>query len=209
MLFFIFGIRSVRIGRFFDNNHICYPCKAYDKEILVYRSYFHLCLIPVFPVGPRRFEIRCRNCGDETKSENILKEYEGKARTPIYFYSAWLVFVSVAALWYFWNNHSQRNKMEFVSNPKIGDVFTIKQTKNDGTSYYFLKIIEVNRDSIKAFHNNLDYGDFVARLDKDDYFVKDDTLAFKRNKLQRMLNNDEIFEATRNYGEVSGFNRVQ
>ena len=99
--------------------------------------------------------------------------------------------------------------MELVSNPQIGDVFTIKQTKNSGTSYYFLKIIEVSRDSVRVFHNNFDYGDFVTRMDKDDYFVKDDTVIFKRNKLQRMLNNDEIFDASRKYGKGSGFDRIQ
>ena len=55
----------------------------------------------------------------------------------------------------------QISQMKLVSNPAIGDVYTIKQKKNGESLYYFLKIIETNGDSIIAFHNNLDYGDFV------------------------------------------------
>src|ERR1700682_1964113 len=163
-MLFIFGKRYARIGKYTDSDHICYPCKAYDREIQVYRSYFHFCLIPVFPMGAKRFEIRCGNCGDETRSENIIRQYDAKTKTPFYFYSAWILFASVAIFWFYWNKNAQKNKMELVSNPAIGDVYTIKQEKNNETTYYFLKITGIIGDSVVAFHNNLDYGDFVNRL---------------------------------------------
>ena len=50
-MLFIFGIRRIRIGRFIDTEYLCYPCRSYDHEVNVYRSYFHFCFIPVFPVG--------------------------------------------------------------------------------------------------------------------------------------------------------------
>ncbi len=93
----IFGKRNARIGRYVDNDHIYY-CNAYEREILVYRSYFYFCLIPVFPIGPRQFEIRCRNCSDETKSESIINKYKSKSKTPLYFYSAWRLFASVTLI---------------------------------------------------------------------------------------------------------------
>ena len=204
----IFGIRVARIARFIDTSHICYPCKAYDREILVYRSYFHFCLIPVFPVGPRQFEIRCRNCGDETRSESLFKEYEPRARTPFYFYSAWILVVGIALFWFYWNKASQKHTMEIVRNPVAGDVYTIRQKKNDETSYYFLRIIGITRDSLMAFRNNLDYGDFVSHMASDDYFVKDDTVFYKRKAVLEMLENDEIYDVSRDYGEGSGFNRI-
>ncbi len=195
----IFGKRNARIARFIDNDHICYPCKSYDREILVYRPYFHFCLIPVFPIGARQFEIRCRNCGDETKSEAIINQYKSKARTPIYFYSAWILLASIILSWFYWNKSTQKHIMEKVGSPMIGDIYTIKQVKNDETSYYFLKIIGINGDSLIIFHNNLYYSDFVSRLDKDDYFVKDDTLIYKRKKLKQMLDDEEIFSVTHDY----------
>ncbi|HLA58945.1 MAG TPA: hypothetical protein VK622_09305 [Puia sp.] len=208
-MLFIFGIRNARIGKYRDSDHICYPCKAYDREILIYRSYFHFCLIPVFPVGARKFEIRCCQCGDETKSENIVRQYDQKTKTPLYFYSAWVLFAAIAIFWFYWDKNSQRHKMELVGNPVIGDVYTIKERKNDETNYYFLKITGIAGDTVLAIQNHFDYGDFVNGLSQDDYFVKDDTLIYKRKNLTDMLERDEIFSVSRDYGDGDGFNRVR
>ncbi len=208
-MLFIFGIRNARIGQYKDTDHLCYPCKAYDREIQVYRSYFHFCLIPVFPVGAKKFEIRCCNCGDETKTESILKEYNQKTKTPLYFYSAWVLFACIAIFWFYWNKSTQKHTMELVANPAMGDVYTIKQKKNDETSYYFLKIAGIAGDSVLAIHNHFDYGDFVNSLSGDDYFVKDDTLLFKRKNLANMLERDEIFSVSRDYSDGDGFNRIR
>jgi len=208
-MLFIFGIRNARIGKYRDSDHICYPCKAYDREILIYRSYFHFCLIPVFPVGVRKFEIRCCQCGDETKSENIVRQYDQKTKTPLYFYSAWVLFAAIAIFWFYWDKNSQRHKMELVGNPVIGDVYTIKERKNDETNYYFLKITGIAGDTVLAIQNHFDYGDFVNGLSQDDYFVKDDTLIYKRKNLTDMLERDEIFSVSRDYGDGDGFNRVR
>jgi hypothetical protein len=65
----------------------------------------------------------------------------------------------------------------------------------------------IGEDSIIAFHSNLDYGEFVSNLADDDYFVKDDTLVFRRKQLRQMLEKDEIYSVKRNYG--AGFNRIK
>ena len=208
-MLFIFGIRNTRIGQYKDTDHICYPCKAYDREIQIYRSYFHFCLIPVFPVGARKIEIRCCNCGDETKTESIIRKYDQKTKTPLYFYSAWALFAGVAIFWLYWNKSAQKHKMELVANPAVGDVYTIKQRKNGETSYYFLKIAGVASDSVFVIHNHFDYGDFVTSLSGDDYFEKDDTLVYKKKSLTDMLEGDEIFSVSRDYSEGDGFNRIR
>jgi len=208
-MLFIFGIRNVRIGRFKDHDHICYPCKAYDREIQVFRSYFHFCLVPVIPVGARKFEIRCCNCGDETMSENIIREFDKKAKTPLYFYSAWPLLAGIVLFWFYWNKHNQKYKMDLVASPAKGDVYTIKQRKNDETTYYFLKIAAIRGDSVFAIQNHFDYGDFVNSLAQDDYFIKDDTITYKRKYLVEMLEKDEIFSIDRDYSESDGFNRIR
>jgi hypothetical protein len=96
-----------------------------------------------------------------------------------------------------------------VGNPMTGDVYTIRQEKNDETTYYFLRIIQAKGDSILAIHNDLYYGGFVSRLAKDDYFVKDDTVTYKKKKLIEMLETDEIYSVSRNYAEDASFNRIQ
>lgn len=208
-MLFIFGIKDALIGKYKDCDHMCYPCKAYDREIQVYRSYFHFCLIPVFPICAKKFEIRCRNCGDETRSENIIRQYDAKAKTPFYFYSAWILFAALAIFWFYWNKNTQMHKIELVGNPAVGDVYTIKQEKNSETTYYFLKITGIVGDSVLAFQNHFNYNDFVGRLAMDDYFVKDDTLIYKRKNLKEMLEKDEIFSVSRDYDEGDGFNRIR
>ena len=208
-MLFIFGIRETRIGKYNDSDHICYPCKAYDREIQFYRSYFHFCLIPVFPVGTKKYQIRCNNCGDETKTESIVRKYDQKTKTPLYFYSAWVLFAGIAIFWFYWNKNTQKHRMELVGNPAVGDVYTIKEKKNDETNYYFLKIAGIAGDSVLAVHNHFDYGDFVNSLAQDDYFEKDDTLFYTKKKLSAMLERDEIFSVSRDYSEGDGFNRIR
>jgi hypothetical protein len=33
MLLILFGKRTATIGKYTDNDHICYPCKAFEREI--------------------------------------------------------------------------------------------------------------------------------------------------------------------------------
>jgi hypothetical protein len=205
----IFGTRVARIGRYTDTDHICYPCKAFEREVQVYRPYFHLCFIPVVPIGKRQFEIRCKNCGDETKSESLVKKYEKRARTPFYLYSALILSVGIAIAWFFWNRNVQRDKIEFVDNPAVGDVYTITEEKNTGTTYSFLRIAAIRGDSVFALNSNLEYGGFVSNLADDDYFVKDDTVIYKRKELREMLEKDEIYSVKRHYGDGGGFNRIR
>ena len=208
-MLFIFGKRYARVGRFFDTEHICYPCKAYDREILVYRPYFHFCFIPVFPIGRNEYSMHCRNCGDETMLDSVLEQYQGRLRNPFYLYSAWILFAAIALTWFYWNSNSKKHKIEYVEKPLAGDVYTISKQESDGTRYYFLRIIEVGNDSVRAFRNDLDYGGFVSSFARDDYFVKDDTLVISRKKLRRLLAGEEIISIDRGYGKGSDFNRFR
>jgi hypothetical protein len=196
-MLFIFGKRFARIGKYFDSGHICYPCKAFAREIRIYRAYFHFCFIPVFPIGGKHVEMRCQNCGDETKLESIVTQYGDRAKTPFYLYSALILCAGIAISWYYWNRNTGMHKAEFVANPVVGDIYTIREEKNSETNYSFLEITGISKDSVKAFHNHLYYNDFVSGLDKDDFFVTDDTVAFKKKVLGEMLERGEIYSVKR------------
>ena len=170
-------------------------------EILVYRPYVHFCFIPVFPIGARQIAVHCRNCGDETRLESLVKKYDQRTKTPFYLYSAVILAASVAIFWFYWNRNMQKNKIEFVSKPAVGDVYTIKKEDNNGTTYSFLKVTGFSGDSVVVFHSNLEYGGFVSSLADDDYFVKDDTVKFAKEEIREMLNRDEIYSVDRGYGE--------
>ncbi len=207
-MLFIFGKRVAKIAKYTDSDHICYPCKAFEREVSVYMPYFHLCFIPVFPIGKKQLEVRCKNCGDETRTEGIVKKYEKRAKTPFYLYSALILAAGIGAYWVYWNNNNQKKRAEYVSNPKVGDVYTISEEANTGKTYYFLRLAAITGDTVMAIHSNLEYNYFVNYMGADDYFVKDDTTVYKRKQLNEMLENGEIYMVRRNYGD-GGFNRVK
>ncbi len=208
-MLFIWGIRFARIRRFVDKDHICYPCKAYDREIRVYRRYFHFIFIPVFPIGANQVEMRCRNCGDKTRVESIVKQVESDTKTPFYLFSAIILFVLIMGAWFYWNNNNKKHTAEYVARPAIGDVYTISEEKATGKTYYFLKIVGVEGDSVTALHSDLEYYSLVNGLAFDDYFVKADTSVYTKKKLREMLENDEITTVRRNYGNREDFSRIR
>jgi hypothetical protein len=208
-MLYIFGRRVARIAKYTDKEYICYPCKAFEREVTVYMPYFHLCLIPVFPIGKRQIEVRCTNCGDDTKSENILRKYEKRAKIPFYLFSALILAACIGAYWIYWNSNNQKNRAEYVANPKVGDVYTISESRNDGTAYYFLRVAEIKGDTVMAIHSSLEYNYFVNYMVGDDHFVKDDTSLYVRKHLKDMLENGEIYMVRRKYGKGSGFNEIR
>jgi hypothetical protein len=171
--------------------------------------YFHLCFIPVFPIGKKQFEVRCANCGDDTKSENLVRKYERLAKTPIYLFSALILTVAIGVYWIYWNSNNQKNNTEYVANPKVGDVYTISEHRRGERAYYFLRVAEIKGDSIMAIHSSLEYNDFVNTMDGDDHFVKDDTSLYLRKDIKGMLENGEICMVRRSYGKSSGFNQIR
>ena len=208
-MLYIFGRRVARIAKYTDKEYICYPCKTFEREVSVYMPYFHLCFIPVFPIGKRQFEVRCANCGDDTRSENILRKYEKRAKTPFYLFSALILAAGIGVYWIYWNNNNQKNRAEYVANPKVGDVFTISESRNDGTAYYFLRLAEIKGDTVMAIHSSLEYNYFVNYMVWDDHFVKEDTSLYVRKHLKEMLENGEIYMVRRDYGKGSGFNEIR
>lgn len=190
-------------------DHICYPCKSFDREILIFRPYFHLCFIPVFPIGGNEYSMRCRNCGDDTRLDSVMEKYQARTKTPFYLYSAWILVGCISLVWFYWNSVTTKHKAEYIDKPLTGDIYTIKKEEKDGEVYYFMRVIQAGPSSVKVLHNNLDYGDFVSSLSDDDYFVKDDTIVLKKTDLIRMLDNGEIYSVDRRYGESSNFSHIK
>jgi len=171
--------------------------------------YFHLCFIPVFPIGKKQFEVRCANCGDDTKSENLVKKYEKLAKTPVYLFSALILTALIGAYWIYWNSDNQKNNARYVANPMVGDVYTVSEHRTDETTYYFLRLAEIKGDTVMVIHSSLEYNYFVNTMNGDDHFVKDDTSLYVKKELKRMLENGEIYMVRRNYGKGSEFNQIR
>jgi len=208
-MFVIYGRRTARIKKYTDNHQACQSCKSFDLDVKVYRDYYHLFFIPVFPVGDKSVKIRCNNCGEPMRLEAIQKHYEGIAKTPFYLFLFPILLAGLIMILINANLNTQKEKAKLVDNPKVGDVYKIRKDENNSTTYYFLRLVSINGDTVVAYHNNLVYHGFISRLNDDDYFVKDEELYFTKNELRQMLDRMEINSVDRDYGNYEGFNRIK
>jgi len=205
----LYGRRTARIKRYTDNQHACKSCNTFDLDVKVYRDYYHLFFIPVIPIGEKKVKIRCKNCTEPFNLAATQKHYEDISRTPFYLYTLTILLVGLISFLVIGNINTQKEKARFVAKPIIGDVYQIRKSENNSTSYYFLKVVSIKGDTVVAYHNNLEYSGFISKLNDEDYFVKDDELFFTKNELKRMLENAEINAVERGYGDEEGFNRVK
>jgi len=208
-MFVIYGRRKIRIKKYIDNRNYCKSCNSFDLNVKVYKEYFHIFFIPFFPTGDKTVKIVCNSCGEPYRVEAIQKEYEKSTRTPFYLYSGLILIGSLIFLLVNANIRTQKEKAKFIENPKVGDIYRISKDEENSTSYYFLRVTEINGDTVLAYHNNLVYNGFVIKLNEDDFFDKAEVLIFTKKELKEMLDKGEINSVERNYGSEEGFNRIK
>jgi len=208
-MFLIYGRRAARIKKYTDHQQACISCKAFDLDVRVYRDYYHLFFIPVTPVGVKAVKIRCKNCGEPIRLEAIQKHYEQISKTPFYLFTFSILFAGLIFLLVNTNLTTQKEKEAFVAHPEVGDVYKIRKEENSKTTYYFLRLIRINGDTVVAYHSNLEYSSYISELNDDDFFVRDEELYFLKPELKQMLKKMEINSVDRKYGNDEGFNRIR
>lgn len=208
-MFIIYGRRTARIKKYTDNQHVCQSCKVFDLDVKVFRDYYHLFFIPVFPVGNKTVKVKCNSCGEPMRLETIQKHYESISKTPFYLFAFPILLAGLILLAINLNLNTQKEKAAFVADPKVGDVYRIRKDENGLTTYYFLRLVRIKGDIVAACHNNLEYKGFISRWNVDDYFVKGEELFFTKEELKEMLDRMEINSVERNYGDDEGFNRIK
>jgi zinc-ribbon family len=208
-MFLIYGRRTARIKSYTDNQQSCKSCKSFDLDVKVYRDFYHLFFIPFFPAGDKTVKIYCKSCGEPLRSDSIQKQYQDSTKTPFYLYAGVILIAGLILLLVNANLATQKEKKRYVDDPMVGDVYRIRKDENNSTSYYFLRVSQVNGDTVFAYHSNLVYGGFITKLDDEDFFVRAEELIFTRKELKEMLDKDEINSVERDYGGSEGFNRIR
>lgn len=208
-MFFIYGKRTARIKSDTSHQHNCQNCKDFDLDIQVYRDYFHVCFIPLFPVGHKEVKIRCNNCGESKWIQPLQKQYEQVSRTPFYLYGGVIFIAAIILACTVQGLVNGKNNAQFVADPQVGDVYTVKHVEKDTTFYYFLKVSSIKGDTVTAYHNNFVYYRYVSKFDPSDFFMKEEEFQYLKKDLKAMLEKEEITSVTRDYGAYEGFNQVQ
>lgn len=193
-MFLIYGKRSFIIKKYTDHTHACPHCRGLNLEVKVEKFYFHLFYIPFFPSHVKLAHIKCGNCGQPYKDPDmeLEEEYERRTKNPVYLYSGLILVASLILLIVYINLQTQKQKAEYVANPRTGDTYLIRDERNDSTLYYFLRVVRINSDSVYTLHNNYEYRRYVSKMNEADFFVSEEELVYTKAELKKMLEDGEI-----------------
>jgi hypothetical protein len=120
-------------------------------------------------------------------------------------YTGIILFVGLIIAGVIGNITNQKKKTEYISKPLINDIFLIKKNENKETLYYFLKIKNINSDTVELLHSSLQYNRFVSTMIDSDYFVKNDIYRVLKSDLKKYLDNGMILSVERDYDKMSRF----
>lgn len=199
------GQRTIRIKKIDDYNIKCENCGKYHQRFKVYQQYFHFMFIPLFPLYTKTIRCYCVECNDGF-NEKKMNDYLSMTRAPLYLYLGSILFAGFIVFITLLNLDLKEQKIEFVNNPEIGDVYKIRQEENNITTYYFLKISNIKSDTIDLIHGALQYCDYTTGMDDFDYFVKNDVWKLLKSDLVNYLDNGYILSVERDYNISSRFN---
>src|SRR4051794_36522397 len=111
-MMFLYGKKTVRIKKYDDYNIQCTNCKEFAIRYSIYHEYFHIFFIPFFPSGIKDGEGKCTKCNKRNSDKK--EDYVSKTRTPIYFYSLWIIFLGLIIFIVLANLQTQKEKKLYV-----------------------------------------------------------------------------------------------
>ncbi len=103
----------------------------------------------------------------------------------------------------------QHERSSYISNPKVGDVYVIKNDSAIMNGYNFVKVKRIAGDSVIAFPNHLLYLTGTSAFSSEDYFDADQEAGYSKTQLRQLFDKGTIENVFRDYGEATGFNRMK
>jgi hypothetical protein len=207
-MIFIYGRKKAKIKSTTDHIGACTTCNSIGLEFEIFRDYYHLFWIPLFPIGDKEFKVHCIKCGKPNNFNPRVKHFESITRTPLYLYSGLLIFLTLIITLVIGNINTQKEKALFVADPKVGDVYAIRKDVNDSTYYYFLRVARIQSDTVIVYPNAFQYFSYVYKLNDQDYFVTQE-FFYTKKELKELLEKGEINSVERDYDDSEGFNRIK
>ena len=208
-MLFLKGIRKARIKTYQHHDRQCENCRDFDLTIRVYKKYFHVFFIPIAATGAKTSNIYCNGCGILIRSDSLSKEYESKTKAPFYLYSGLILaglFVMSMFVVSMWGQHE---RSMYISNPKVGDIYFIKNEGAGINGYNFVRLKRINGDSVIACDNHLLYLDFTSSFSPEDYFDSDQEVHYTKSEIKQLFEKGTIENVYRDYDDGTGFSRMK
>jgi len=194
----------MRIKKYDDYQIKCDNCGSDGQRFSVYQDYFHLFFIPMFPLGKKTIQSVCLKCNDRFNEEKKA-HYLSVTRTPIYLYIGLILFACLIISIVISNRNDQKQTAEYVANPMINDVYLIREGEGKERTYYFLKIKNIDADTVELIHSYFEYYGYISNMSDSDYFVNDEVFRIAKSDLKDYLEKGNINAVERNYGKSSRF----
>ncbi|WP_298895666.1 zinc-ribbon domain-containing protein [uncultured Psychroserpens sp.] len=135
----------------------CPECHSLTSmHYIVFGRYIDVFWIPTFPIGKKKI-IECDKCTEQFFLKNLPQPIKAKFKTEvstrhsIWSFSGLVAIISLISLLIFVVVKDDINDKNYINNPMIGDVYTIKLERKD--RYTTMKITEITQDSIIVIYN--------------------------------------------------------
>jgi hypothetical protein len=208
-MLFIRGVRKARIKTYEVQDRQCENCKDFHLRIKVYKDYYHAFFIPFVPAGVKSSVISCNSCGCLIRFDSLSKEYESKTKIPFYLYSGVLLVALFVLSMFGVSVWGQHERSTYISNPKVGDVYLIKNDSAIMNGYNFVKVKGIAGDSVIAYPNHLLYLTETSAFSSEDYFDADQEVGYTKAQLKQLFDSSKIENVFRDYENATGFNRMR
>lgn len=196
-----YGTRSSSIQNGVIKNVECPHCQSNtEMNYSIFGKYAHIYWIPLFPIK-KLTVAECNSCKRtfELKDlsptiKNKLNNSTGKLSNPLWMFSGLFIIGALFLFGYFSAMQTASNSKIFVQDPKIGDVYFVKESNG---FYTTMKVDEVSKDSVVVFLNEMEI-DKKSKIDKIDldknYKTKE---RISKKNIQKLFNETKIYEVLR------------
>lgn len=198
------GTKEKEIKRGKLTNVICNECKEnVSMTYIIESKYFHLYWIPLLSYKKNTL-VGCNECETvfEKKqfSENIKNKLQREnelkpARSPIWMFSGLIVLTFLIPLALFQSSRAEVKRVNFVDNPKVGDVYFLNCLPSNYTT---MKIAAIEKDSIHFIANDTSVTKFkkVFYINEDKYYT-DKIKSYSKSQVKDLLLKDSIYSIDR------------
>jgi len=191
------GRKIAKIKSFTDHHATCPECHALGVAVTIHQTYHHVYLIPMVPGGDKVVSMHCLACGTPIRHYEQEKIYAAQKRSPVYLYT-WPILLGLGILsLVFFSFKGKHERNSYVANPQPGDVYLMHEQQGSQKMYYFMRVFEVNKESVSVHPNSGGYNGYVSAMQPGDKFMLDEAYQIPRKKLAEMLEQGEIDEIER------------
>jgi zinc-ribbon family len=169
----------------------------------VFGKYAHIYWIPIFPIS-KITVAECNSCKKTYEfkelSESIKTKFQREkekspVKFPVWMFSGLFVITALVGFGVYTSNETDKNEAEFVKNPKVGDVYSIKVSDAHFTC---ARVDKVDKDSIYLTDNDYetDKSTGIDAIDVSKNYTTEKEVLTKK-EIQDAFKKEKIFAITR------------